>query len=114
AYKLSGPAPRRPVLLRRGTEQALRLLREWKLEATGLFERTGNVLKLVGDQYLARIYRQLSARFHLKDWERSIRRKLDVIEGIYEAFSDQAAHRRAEFLELVIILLIAVEIVLTL
>src|SRR5262249_39222442 len=31
----------------------LRVLGDLKVEATDLFERTGNVLKLVGDQYLA-------------------------------------------------------------
>ncbi len=56
-----------------------------KVEATDLFERTGNVLKLVGDQYLARVYDLLvSVRFHLKEWEESIRRKLEVAEGVYQ------------------------------
>src|SRR5436853_4433262 len=42
---------------------------------TTLF-RSGNVLKLVGDQYLARVYRMLAGRFHLENWEQSIQRKL--------------------------------------
>lgn len=92
----------------------LRSLGELKVEATGLFERTGNVLKLVGDQYLARVYRLLATRFHLGDWEQSIQRKLEVLEGIYQVLSDQAATFRAEFLEWTIIGLIVLEIVLAL
>jgi hypothetical protein len=98
----------------RGHHTPQRLLGELKVEASGLFERTGNVLKLVGDQYLARVYRLLATRFHLREWERSIERKLEVVEGIYQVISDRSAAFRTEFLEVIIILLIAVEILLTL
>jgi uncharacterized Rmd1/YagE family protein len=90
----------------------LHVLGDLQVEATDLFERTGNVLKLVGDQYLARVYRVLAGRFHLEDWEKGIRRKLEVLEGIYQTLSDQAATFRAEFLEGLIILLIVLELVL--
>ena len=70
----------------------------------GLFERTGNVLKLVGDPYLARVYRLLDTRFHLDTWEKSIQRKLEVAEGVYQVVSDQAAAFRLEFLEIVVVL----------
>jgi hypothetical protein len=83
-----------------------------KVEANGLFERTGNVLKLIGDQYLARVYRLLGARFHLRAWERSIQRKLEVVEGVYRVVADQTAAFRTEFLEVIVIALIFIEIVL--
>lgn len=92
----------------------LRVLGELKVEANGLFERTGNVLKLVGEPYLARVYRLVASRFHLETWEQSIQRKLDVAEGVYQVVSDQAAAFRMEFLEMVIIALIAFEILWTL
>ena len=88
----------------------MRAVGELKAEANELFERTENVLKLVGDQYLARVYRQLASRFHLQDWEQSIQRKLEVIEGIYQVLSDQAATYRGELLEIIIVLLIIIEI----
>jgi hypothetical protein len=91
----------------------LRMLGELKVEANDLFERTGNALKLLGDQYLARVYRLAATRFHLRAWERNIQRKLDVAEGVYKVVSDQAATYRTEFLEWIVIVLIAVEIVLT-
>jgi hypothetical protein len=98
----------------RGHDTPLRVLGELKVEANGLFERTGNVLKLVGDQYLARVYRLLATRFHLRGWERSIERKLEVVEGIYQVISHQSAAFRTEFLEVVVILLITIEVVLAL
>jgi hypothetical protein len=92
--------------------QTLWLLGELKVEANILFERTGNVLKMVGDQYLARVYRLMARRFHLEEWEQSIRRKLEVTEGVYRVVSDQADTFRTEFLEIVIIFLILLELIL--
>lgn len=98
----------------RSPARSLRALGELKVEANGLFERTGNVLKLVGDPYLARVYHLLARRFHLEEWEQSIGRKLEVAEGVYRVVSDQADTYRTEFLELVVILLIVLEIILAL
>lgn len=90
----------------------MRQLGELKVEANTLFERTGNVLKLVGDAYLARVYRLVDNRFHLDAWEKNIQRKLEVAEGVYQVVSDQAGAFRGEFLELVVVLLILIEIIL--
>ncbi|MGE0826254.1 MAG: hypothetical protein AB7G75_19600 [Candidatus Binatia bacterium] len=78
-----------------------------------LFEGVNNALKLLGDQYLARVYRLASQRFHLSEWDGSILRKLETLESIYQKMSDDAANQRIEILEWIIIILIAVEIVLS-
>jgi hypothetical protein len=96
----------------RNHARPLRALGGLKVDANSLFERTGNVLKLIGDQYLARVYRLLGRRFHLQEWEQSIRRKLEVDEGIYQVSSDQAAMYRTEVLEIIVIVLIFLEILL--
>jgi uncharacterized Rmd1/YagE family protein len=57
------------------------------------------------------VYRLLATRFHLPEWEQGIRHKLDVLEGVYKVISDQAAHFRSEFLEILIILLILIEVI---
>lgn len=114
AYPLIHGLTRSRLPFWRSHSRPLRLLGELNVEATGLFERSGNVLKLVGDQYLARLYGLLARRFHLPEWERSIQRKLEVLEGSYQILSDQAATFRAEFLEWTVIVLIFAEIVLAL
>jgi hypothetical protein len=96
----------------RSYSRPLRLLGELKVEANGLFERAGNALKLVGDQYLARVYRLVATRFHLETWEQNIQRKLEVAEGAYQVVSDQASGLRTEFLEVIVVLLITLEVVL--
>jgi len=114
AYRLIHPLTRRWLLFWRTHAVPLRVLGDLKIEANDLLERTNNVLKLVGDQYLARAYRLLAARFHLADWGQSIDRALHVIEEVYQVLSDQAATYRTEMLEWIIILLIVSEIAMTL
>jgi uncharacterized Rmd1/YagE family protein len=79
-----------------------------------LFEGVNNALKLLGDQYLARVYRLAGRRFHLDDWDNVILRKLDTLKSIYQTLSDQAATRRMEVLEWIIIGLFVFSIVLEL
>ena len=83
-----------------------------QVESAILFEGVNNALKLLGDQYLARVYRLVSGRFHLAEWDGSILRKLETLESIYQKMSDFASTRRMEVLEWIIILLITLSIVL--
>lgn len=84
-----------------------------QVDSAILYEAVENALKLLGDQYLARLYSLASNRFHLPEWEGSIRRKLDTLDSIYQKLSDRAAQRRSEVLEWIVILLIGFEIVLS-
>ncbi len=99
-----------PGLLLRSYGAALRRIGELQIDNALLFEGVNNTLKLLGDQYLARVYRIVNRRFHLDEWDSSILRKLETLKSIYEKISDQASNRRMEILEWVIIFLIAVEI----
>jgi len=96
----------------RSTRAELRRVGRLQVDNALLFEGVNNALKLLGDQYLARVYRLVSSRFHLAEWDASILRKLETIESIYQKVSDQAANRRIEALEWIVIALIALEIVL--
>jgi hypothetical protein len=84
-----------------------------ELDAAILFEQVTNALKLVGDQFLARVYAYASRRFHLGEWDASISRKLQTIDGIYGKMTDRATTRRMETLEWIIILLFVVSILLS-
>jgi hypothetical protein len=83
-----------------------------QVDSAVLFEGVNNALKLLGDQYLSRVYRLVSQRFHLAEWDTGILRKLQTLESIYEKMSDQATNRRMEVLEWIIIILIAISLVL--
>ncbi|HYR87090.1 MAG TPA: hypothetical protein VE422_23615 [Terriglobia bacterium] len=90
----------------------LRDISQWQVDSAVLFEGVNNVLKLLGDQYLARLYRLAAQRFHLTDWDASIFRKLETLQSIYQKISDQIVSWRMEVLEWIIIVLIAISIVL--
>jgi len=112
AYRLIHGLARSWLPFWRLHERTLRALGELKIDVNSIYERTGNVLKLVGDQYLARVYQLVSGRFHLHEWAQSIERSLAVVQSVYQVVSDQSATYRAEFLEMLIIALIAFDIVL--
>jgi hypothetical protein len=85
-----------------------------QVDSALLFERVTNTLKLLGDQYLARVYRLVSQRFHLEAWDASILRKLQTLESIYGKMSDRAGTRRMEVLEWIIIILITLSLAISL
>jgi len=112
AYDRLLPRSRRPWLFA-AVGPDLRSLARLELDAAMLFEQVTNALKLVGDQFLARVYSLASRRFHLGEWDTSISRKLQTIDGIYSKMADRAATRRMEMLEWIIILLFVLSIVLS-
>jgi len=101
-WPLFGLAPR--------TREVERLAR-FQADSAVLHESSDNALKLLGDDYLARLYELCSERFHFPAWDLAIERKLATLESIYSKISDLAARRRAELLEWIIILLFVTDIV---
>jgi hypothetical protein len=112
AYSLIHPLAQSWLPFWRPQTKPLRVLGDMRISVVALFERTSSALKLVGDQYLARLYRLLAARFRLDEWSSSIRTSLDAAEGVYEILAEQSAVYRIELLEVIIILLIVFEIAL--
>lgn len=106
--------PRRLSVLRgrQTTRGNLRRVAQMKVDGAILFERVSNAIKMLGDQYLARVYRQVSQRFRVNEWNAAILRKLDTIESIYQKVHDESTSVRMEVLEWIVILLIALEILL--
>lgn len=76
-----------------------------------LLDRSGNALKFIGDAYYARLYRGAAARLGIEEWQRQIDAKLRTVNEMYRVAQDRVEHARADFLEIVIILLIVIEVV---
>ncbi|HYL26386.1 MAG TPA: hypothetical protein VEW74_01060 [Candidatus Nitrosotalea sp.] len=109
-YKMQPGAPLRSLRGRREAEQAA-TLRYLIVDVLELTDRSTNALKVVGDAYYARIYRAAAARLGLADWQRQIDTKLASVGEMYRFFSDDARSRRAEFLEIIIVVLVAFEVI---
>lgn len=95
-----------------GTGRILGRVASAQTDAAVMFEGVNNAIKLLGNQYLARLYRIAAGRLDLPAWHASVQRKLDATESLYQKMSDTGATRRLETLEWVIIILIAVSIIL--
>jgi hypothetical protein len=92
----------------------LQELAELHMDGALLFERVANALKLVGEQYLTRVYGLVSWRFRLAEWDAGISRKLQAIDRIYDKMADRVAARRMELLEWIIIVLFVLSIAVSL
>ena len=90
----------------------LRQFASVQTDAAVMFEGVNNAIKLLGNQYLARLYRLAAGRLDLPAWHASVQRKLEATESLYQKMSDGTSTRRLETLEWVIIALIAVSIIL--
>lgn len=101
---------RRALPLGLGRRDLQRIAR-FQMDSAALFEGVNNALKLVGDQYLARLYRLAAQRLHLPAWDASILRKISTLDSLYQKLTDRQAARRMEVLEWIIIVLIAASIV---
>ncbi len=106
--------PKRPTRRfgRRLAQDAADRLRYLIVDIAELTDRSSNALKITGDAYYARLYRGAAGRLGLKDWQKQIDSKLETVDEMYRFFTDQAQAARSEFLEVVVIALIAIEIVL--
>ena len=113
-YTRVAEARRGVHLLRRGFSRLLADLQTRVADATELVERVENSLKVTDDVFLARIYAAALEIFRGGTWRGGIDRKLAILRDSYGMLNAESQARRAEMLEIVIVLLIGFEILLTL
>ena len=82
------------------------------IDVTELTDRTENALKIAGDVYAARLFAMAGARLGLEQWRGNVREKLKTLDDIYRFAVEHTAMMRGEFLELIVVILILLEIVL--
>ena len=92
-------------------EAPLRKLSGIRTDVSLIRERIYDALKFVGDAYLARVYEETRRKVGAEKHEGTVRDQLATLTDIYTVLNNQAQAARAETLELIIILLIAIEIV---
>jgi len=86
-------------------------IEEVHLDITQTIEKVENALKLVGDLYLAKVYRRASQAFHIDEWKASTEKKLDIVENIYDTLNSRTQTARNVILEVLIVILIIFEII---
>lgn len=99
---------RRPF---RGRTTTLRELREIRIDLARFSDELSNITKFFGDWHLARIYQNVSARFHLSDWHRTIDDKLQTLDDLYQLLNHDQTNRWMLILEVTIVLLFIIDLV---
>lgn len=84
---------------------------QFYLEISEIVENVENSFKTVGDFYLANIFRATSRRFRFEDWQKSINEKLSNLAEVSKLLHSEVNEGRNQFMEIVIIVLIAIEVV---
>ncbi|MHB8882149.1 MAG: hypothetical protein ACYC69_11655 [Thermodesulfovibrionales bacterium] len=103
----------RPALwkIKRYEELAAQVMRT-VMDVTGITEKIDNSIKVTEDIYYARVYASMLSLFKVQQWETSIERKISIASRVYDMLYRVISNKRTEMLEIIIIILIAVEIVL--
>jgi hypothetical protein len=81
------------------------------IEISEIVDRIGNAFKVLGDFYYATIYRAATQKFYLGDWKKSVDEKLNNLAEVSLLFQGEVNERRNQFMEIIIIILIAVEVI---
>ena len=101
-------------LLGRHYSRLLQRLQRRVADSVEVIERVENALKVTDDVFLARVYEQALEEFREGDWRNGIDRKMAIVRDTYDMLNAESLARRSETLEVVIVVLIALEIGLTL
>jgi hypothetical protein len=95
----------------RGRANILRELRELRIDMARFSDELSNITKFFGDWHLARIYENISARFHLPDWHKTIDGKLKTLADLYQLLNHDQTNRWMLILEMTIVLLFVIDLV---
>jgi len=91
--------------------EVLKELRDIRIDLARFNDELSNITKFFGDWHLARIYENISARFHLGDWHRSIGGKLKTLDDLYQLLKHDQNNRWMLILEGTIVLLFIIDLI---
>lgn len=80
---------------------ALRETLEKRLELLLDFEKTEQLLLLIGDWYTAQLYRVIVDEFYIDEWKAAVHNKLDLLESVTDTVRENFSVTWQQFLDLV-------------
>lgn len=84
------------------------------VDVNELTDRTENAVKFIGDIYAVRLFHLVGERLGLSTWKEHVEAKLKTLDDIYRFTVDQVAVARGNFLELVVVIILILELILIL
>jgi hypothetical protein len=95
----------------RGNRSVMKELREIRIDLARFSDELSNITKFFGDWHLARIYEAIASRFHLGDWHKTIDKKLQTLDDLYQLLNHDQTNRWMLILETTIVLLFVIDLV---
>jgi hypothetical protein len=95
-----------------GAVRAANQLHSLFIEVNEITDRTENALQIVGDIYAARVLALAASRLGLTRWKQSVEDKLETLDDIYRSVVEQVSISRGQFLELLVVLILVLELIL--
>lgn len=89
-------------------------LEELQVDISVITDRLENSVKLAGDPYYSELYALLVEKLDLKSWRESINNKLSIVSNIRAVHQNKIDSSRGDFLSIVVIILIFIEILIAL
>ena len=87
-------------------------LMQTQAEISEITEKVNNLIKVTEDVYYGRIYAMCLKAMSCQQWSDSVGRKIEVIRQTYAMLSDEVNIQHSNYLEWVVIILIALEVML--
>jgi uncharacterized Rmd1/YagE family protein len=88
----------------------MKVLMRTQTEVSEVIEKVNNLIKITDDVYYARVYAMALQVLRSTQWTESVNRRMEVIRENYRMLSDEVDVQHSNFLEWVIIILIAIEV----
>jgi hypothetical protein len=102
---------RRPFALFGISSRVLRVLRRFRVDVAKLADEVTHITKFFGDWYLARVYMSARERFSLDQWRGSVEQRLQQLDQLYSVVQGNLNDQRMLWLEIIIVVLFAIDIV---
>jgi len=102
------------ALFARRTQRIVTEVHRLTAKTSRLIQQATSALRITDDIYLARIYRAVLDVMNEPAWRQSVERKLTLARTLAESLNDMAVAARAEALEIIIVVLILGELLLSL
>ena len=97
-----------------GASQTLHNLRRFRVDVAKLTDEVTHITKFFGDWYLARVYLGARDRFYLDQWRASVEQRLGQLYKLYSVFHAEVNERRMLWLEAIIVIFFAFDLLILL
>ncbi|HAE22183.1 MAG TPA: hypothetical protein DCG47_07660 [Spirochaetaceae bacterium] len=92
-------------------QRKLAVIQALRLDALFILENLENSSKIIGDYFLGSVYEHLCGIFNTAGWTRSVERRLDALQNVYEIVKGDKNERTMLVLEIVFIIVCIIPII---